>query len=185
MLFITAINICQSRNETSEFNLLWLISDLTSLLNANPSKQTDVSFTFENLDLLAYREYLMQEKICENFASNKELSSLNPSPSMLDVSYWDRAKSIPELVLSKTGQYKFHQQHTEATAADSGKGYSNPKNIKALCIQGKQFSIGNLVGRPAVDFVYWCGHHRYLKSFMKADGFVPTRLFLHLSGSRD
>lgn len=88
--------------------------------------------------MLAYRAYLIREKICERKVA--VTSSVRSSPASTAVSYWDRAKSIFEMAMSHTGQYKLHEQlqaESQRHAADRSLLYSNAKNIKAICKQGK------------------------------------------------
>lgn len=102
--------------------------------------------TFEDLDQLAFREYLIKEKICESLVRDEAMtppasssSSSFPSPTA-GASYWDRAKSIAELVFSHTSTYKIYNYNMESSkrhAADKREVYRNVKVLKALCTQGK------------------------------------------------
>jgi hypothetical protein len=110
-----------------------------------PSYQLDIKPTVEEeLDQLAYREYLIREKICENLAADEEITSpinVPAASTTFNGTYWDKAKSILEVALLQLKQYKLYDARVEASKNfnQSRKVYTNFKNIKALCIKGKLF----------------------------------------------
>lgn len=111
------------------------------------SIEADANATFEELDMLAMKEFLIREKICENFMRNEEITSpAQPQQKPSNVSYWDKAVHIIELVWYHMRRYSNHENHAEETEMSSKqrKLYSNVKNIKALCRQGN----------PTVAFVF-------------------------------
>lgn len=106
-----------------------------------PSHQTEKNDTLEDLDKLAFKEYLIRAKICEQLARIDQLTPAAnlPTTSSSTGSYWDRAKSMAELVVAHVKRYRLHTTHVDSSKLqdEGGKVYSNIKIVKALCIQGK------------------------------------------------
>lgn len=105
--------------------------------------QTDL----EDLDVLAYREYLIREKLCENLSqSDDEITPHAEPPSTTSTaSYWDRAKHIIELLWWQMRMFDMHAiryERSQSQATPGVKVYRNLKNLKALCTQGKECHCG-------------------------------------------
>lgn len=117
-----------------------------------PSYQLDGNAMSEELDQRAFRDYLIREKLCENLddAPTSPINIPNASSSSSSPSYWDHAISKAALVISHIMRSKQHNAHvkTSTLPVDGDKVYKNLKNIKALCIKGKQLlSVSCLVGK--------------------------------------
>lgn len=121
-----------------------------------PSYQTDL----EDMDVLAFRAYLIREKICENLVRDDAITSPAVAPpSTSSDSYWDRAKHIIELVwwhLRRYGLIGVHARISEDQASSGVKVYRNMKNMKALCIQGNEGFHCGVVSTSQRDFSVNC-----------------------------
>jgi hypothetical protein len=96
------------------------------------------------LDQLAFRNFLIKEKICENIAEIAEITSpikLPQRSSAINGTYWDEEKGILEVAVLQLRQYKHYEARVEASKNlnQSQVVYSNFKNLEALCIKGKVF----------------------------------------------
>lgn len=97
--------------------------------------------TFEDLDKFAMREFLIREKLCENFEDITEPAK--PPKQSSIVSFWDKSVHLIELVMYHLRRHGDHEQHTEATklSSEQPKNYTNIKNLKALCREGNHGSL--------------------------------------------
>jgi hypothetical protein len=108
----------------------------------SPSYYTDAYDTFEDLDKLAMRKFLVREKICENF-EDITAPAKPPKPSS-NVSYWDKSVHIIELIWYHLKRHSNHEENVEATklSSEQQEYYTNNiKNLKALCREGNHRSL--------------------------------------------
>lgn len=104
-----------------------------------PSHQTEADKAMEDLDKLAFIEYLKREKICETLAKEEETPPARSAPAPANDTHWGRAKSVVELVIGHIMRYKYHPTRVESSklTSEDKRFYPNKKNIIAVCKEGK------------------------------------------------
>lgn len=96
------------------------------------------SYQAADADRIAFREYLMREEICENLKSYRKTVKITSPAEPLE-SYWSKALHIIDLIYYHLTRFKLNEARVESSKdeAENKNIYSNSKNIKALCVEGK------------------------------------------------